>query len=121
MIRLLLRLLRITDFETCKSCETLKQQLEYERDEKRQLTETLLSIIKPKAYEAPTVELNPIIQTSGLFSRKRAAMEAKDREEARILRQSTNLGKPDDMLREVGKDSILSKLETELGIEEKEA
>lgn len=107
-------------YETCKSCETLKQQLEYERDEKRQLTETLLSIIKPKAYEAPTVELNPIIQTSGLFSRKRAAMEAKDREEARILRQSTNLGKPDDMLR-ASQNNDVSHLEQELGIEEKEA
>lgn len=112
MTRLLLRLLRITDYEVCASCETLKQQLAYERDEKRQLTETLLSIIRPKVYEAPAVELNPVIQTSGLFSRRRAALEAKDREEAKILRNSTNLGKPDDSI---------AKLETELGIEEKEA
>lgn len=112
MVRLLLRLMKIKDFEVCASCETLKQQLEYERSEKRQLTDTLLNIIKPKVYEAPTQELNPIMQTSGLFSRKRAALEAKDREEAKILRNSTNLGKPDDTLK------AIDKLETELGLDD---
>lgn len=112
MIRLLLRLLRITDFEVCASCETLKQQLAYERSEKQQLTDTLLNIIKPKVYEAPAQELAPVMQTSALFSKRRAALEAKDREEARILRSSTNIGKPDDKI---------EKLESELGIAEKEA
>lgn len=116
MIRLLLRLLRITDFEVCESCKTLKEQLSYERAEKQQLTETLLSIIKPKAYEAPTQEINPVINTSALFSRRRAALEAKDREEAMIKRNSTNLGKPDDVLQAVNKNRDISQLEIELGI-----
>jgi hypothetical protein len=120
MIRLFLRLLKITDFEVCPSCETLKQQLAFERAEKQQLTETLLNIIKPKAFEAPTQELNPIINTSALFSRRRAALESKDREEAKILRGSTNLGKPDDSLREINKNVDVTQLETELGIEAKE-
>mgnify|MGYP003395556945 CR=1 FL=1 len=111
MIRLLLRLLGIKDFEVCQSCETLKQQLAYERDEKKQLISTLLNIIQPKVIEVAPVELNPIQQTSAIFSRRRAALEAKDREEAKILKQSTNLGKPDDRLKEV------EILEQELGIE----
>jgi tRNA/tmRNA/rRNA uracil-C5-methylase (TrmA/RlmC/RlmD family) len=103
-------------YETCKSCQTLKEQLAYERDEKRQLTETLLRIVSPKIEVQQEIrEIEPVIQTSGLFSRRRAALEARDREEAKILKTSTNLGKPDDKLKEI------EKLETELGIEEKEA
>ena len=80
-------------------------------EEKKQLTNTLLEIVRPKVVESAPQELNLIQQTSALFSRRRAAIEAKDREEAKILKQSTNLGKPDDRLREV------EVLETELGIE----
>lgn len=116
MIRLFLRLIGIRDYEVCQSCETLKQQLAYERDEKRQLTETLLKIVSPKVVvEQEIKEIQPVIQTSGLFSRRRAALEARDREEAKILKNSTNLGKPDDKLKEI------EKLEIELGVEEKEA
>lgn len=111
MIRLLLRLLGIKDFEVCASCETLKQQLDYERADKKQLTETLLSIVSPKAIETPVVEYNPIKVSAGTFARRREAAEAKDREEAKILRQSNNIGKPDNIL----------KLETELGVEEETA
>jgi len=112
VIRLLLRLFGIKDFEVCKSCETLKQQLDFERFEKKQLTETLLSIIKPKVYEAPPQELVPVVNTSGLFSRKRAALEARDREEARILSQGQNLGRPNESLKDI------EKLEQELDVSE---
>lgn len=111
MIRLLLRLFNIRDFEVCQSCETLKQQLEYERSEKKQLTETLLAIVHPKVIEQPIVELSPIQQSAGTFARRRAVLEAKDREEARILNEAKYLGKPDDKLKDI------NKLETELGIE----
>lgn len=121
MIRLLLRLLGIHDFEVCKSCETLKQQLEYERLEKKQLTETLLSIIQPKVVEAQPQEIQPVIQSSALFSRRRAALEARDREEARTLRESKHIGQPDDKKIEYGGQSItaVNSLEQELGVEEK--
>jgi hypothetical protein len=109
MIRLILRLFKIKDFEVCASCAVLKEQLEFERAEKRQLTETLITIVRPRTFEAPVQELNPIVQTSGLFSKRRAALEARDREEAMIKRNSTNLGKPDDKI---------AALESELGVEE---
>ena len=99
-------------YEPCKSCETLKQELAFERSEKQQLTETLLSIIKPKVYEAPSQEISPIVNSSALFSRRRAALEARDREEAKIRSLSPNLGKPDDKLNQIGN------LEKELGVQE---
>lgn len=64
--------------------------------------------------EAP-IEINPVVQTSGLFSKRRAALEARDREEARILAEGKHLGKPDDSLKSI------ERLENELGVEEKEA
>jgi len=103
-------------YETCKSCETLRAQLAYVNDEKRQLTETLLNIVQPKVVESAPIEINPVISTSGLFSRKRAALEARDREESRILRESKNLGKPDILISK--KDESIKNLENELGIEE---
>jgi|SRR5665213_539271 len=116
MTRLLLRLLNIRDYEVCQSCETLKSQLTIANEEKQKLTDTLLDILKPKTYEAPPVELNQIATTSAIFGRRRAALEAKDREEAKILRSSKNLGKPDFIT-----DSITTeRLEHELGISEAE-
>ncbi len=99
-------------YETCQSCETLKQQLSFERSEKKELLDTLLKITNPKVIvEQPQVELSPVIQTSGLFSRRRAALEERDRIAAQKLKESTNIGRPDDNI---------SKLESELGISEKE-
>ncbi len=112
MIRLLLRLLGIKDFEVCQSCETLKQQLAYLRDDNLRLTDTLLNIVKPKEIEAPPVEINQIQSSSALFSRRRAALEERDRQQAAILKQSTNFGKPDDKLKDI------TNLEHELGISE---
>jgi hypothetical protein len=122
MIRLLLHLLGIKNFDTCKSCQTLKEQLEFERSEKKQLTETLLSIVRPKVYEAPPIELQPIATTSGSFARRRAALEEKDRQEAQILREKKHIGMPDNP-RTIGviENITVEGLEHELGIEEKEA
>ncbi len=121
MIRLLLRLLNIKDYEVCQSCETLKQQLAFERDEKKRLTDTLLTIIAPKAVETPPIEINPVAVTSALFSRRRAALEARDAENARIIKQRERLRIPDEA---TNKQIEIEKLETELGVgasEEKEA
>jgi len=116
LIRLFLRLFGIRDFEVCASCETLKQQLEFERAEKKQLTDTLLSIVHPKVIEQPVVEMSPIIQSSGLFSRRRAALEERARQEAKILREDKHIGHPD-----ININKSTEALEKELGIEEKEA
>lgn len=117
MIRLLLRLVGIKDYEVCQSCETLKQQLAYERDEKQKLTDTLLNIINPKVIQQQIPnEIAPVTVTSGSFARRRAALEAKDRQEAQILREAKFLGKPDDRLKDKSIDEKIEKLEAELNI-----
>jgi hypothetical protein len=113
MTRLLLRLFGIKDFEVCQSCETLKQQLAFERAEKKQLTDTLLNILSPKVAEALPVEISPVGVSSALFSRRRAAAEARDRHEAMLQKTSTLLGRPDDQAKQI------EALEKELDVEEK--
>jgi hypothetical protein len=113
MFRFLLRLFGISDFDTCKSCEILKQQLSFANEEKKELTKTLLDIIRPKVVEAAPIELNQIQQTSALFSRRRSALEQRDREDAKILKQAVHLGKPDFVTDQI----TTERLEQELGIE----
>lgn len=111
-------------YEPCKSCETLKQQLEFERSEKKELLDTILRIVNPKVVEAPAVEMTPVNVTTGSFTRRRAILEQKDREEARIKKQSPFLAS-EDKVTIAGNTSItatsdIDKLEKELGIEETE-
>ena len=95
MRRFILRLLGIKDFEICPSCENLKEQLRFERDEKKRLTDTLINIVSPKVVESAPLEINQIQQSSALFSRRRRALEERDRLAAQTLKQSKNLGMPD--------------------------
>ena len=104
-------------YEVCRSCEVLKQQLAIANDEKAQLTETLLSLLKPKVYETAPQELRDMRPLAVTFTRRRAALEAKDREEARILRNSTVIGKADDELAKLRPGPLTAEqLEAELGV-----
>lgn len=117
MIRLILRLFGIRDYEVYQSCEILKQQLAYERDEKQKLTDILLQIISPKVIQQQIPnEIAPVTITSGSFARRRAALEAKDRAEAQILKEAKFLGKPDDRLKDKSIDEKIETLEAELEI-----
>ena len=85
------------------------------------LVNTLISIVSPKAIEAPPVIIGPVAQTSALFSRRRAAIEAQDRENAKILREKRNLGMSDEQMKFSQANSIEA-LERELEIpDEKES
>lgn len=110
MIRFLTFLLG-REYEECKSCKTLKEQLDFERAEKKELTKTLLEIIHPKVIEAAPVELNPINQTSATFSRRRAALEEADRQKAKVIQNSKHIGSVDKVT------ANISDLEAELGID----
>lgn len=110
-------------YETCKTCEALKQQLEFERSEKKLLIDTLVNIVSPKAVEAPPpVEINQIRESSALFSRRRAALEERDRQEAAILSMKKHVAVPDNLKNIQSNQNTMSvdQLEKELGIEEKE-
>ena len=117
MIRLLLRLLKIQDFEVCASCETLKQQLHLANEEQKELTNILIELIKPKTMESVPVEIQPVAQSSALFSRRRSALEAQDRERARILKEGRNIGQPDNIIKPTAHQTI-DELEKELGVVE---
>lgn len=112
MIRFIMFLLG-KPYEDCKGCEVLKAQLLIANEEKRQLTDTLLNLIKPKTYESPAIELQPSAPVGNLFSQRRKALEARDREAARVLRDSTVIGKSDDQLKDLGN---IENLEKELEI-----
>lgn len=111
MIRFLLFLLGKQGYEECKSCETLKLQLEIANLEKKELTSTLLGLLKPKVYEAPPTELKATLPQLTTWSRRKAVLEQRDREAARIQANSKVIGRS---------DSEISKLEGELGINEAE-
>lgn len=118
-------------FEECKSCETLKQQLEYERANNKELTSTLLSILKPAVAipDTPATELKPLVLSAGNFSKRRAALEQRDRIEAQILSQR-RVAQPDSVIKneqrmnvaEVaeskGTDDSITRLEEQLGVTE---
>lgn len=105
------------NYEECKSCQTLKEQLEFERAEKSELTKTLLNILNPKAVEAAPVELQPMSISAGTFAKRRAILEERDRQQAKILSEAKHIGKPDFPIK--ASDPVITKLEQELGIEEK--
>ena len=89
MIRLLLRLLGIKDYEICQSCETLKGQLALANAEKKELTETLLRMLNPKVVEQVEVHPSQVKPSLAIWSRRQAALEQADRERATVLARST--------------------------------
>lgn len=105
------------EYEECKSCQTLKEQLAVVNEEKKQLTETLINIFKPKVYENPPIELQSTLATANTFSKRRAALEAASREQAKLLKTSKVIGRPDSELNQVTMNNkAIEELEQELGI-----
>lgn len=122
MVRLLLRLFGIKDFETCASCETLKQQLDLANTEKLQLTETLLSLVKPQVLQQnpvliPTMESSP---AGKLFSRRKIELEESNRRKNEISKDSPFVARPDSN-KETGNNHVtglqsVEEIEAKLGI-----
>ncbi len=110
MIRLFLRLLGITDFEVCPSCETLKLQLEIANNERAELLKTMLGLVKPEVIQHPIVPVKPFINKGGIpWAIRKKGLEEKDREEMRIKNELKN--------QNVKTDSSVEELEKELGVD----
>lgn len=103
------------NYEECKSCETLKQQLSFANEEKKQLTQTIIDIVKPRPIAPQGIVSGTTVPITAVssFSRRRAAREARDREEAKALRDSPFIAKPDDINDKIV-DNAVEKLEKEL-------
>jgi hypothetical protein len=107
------------NYEICKSCETLKQQLEYKTAENKELIDTLLSLVNPKVIHQPApVEVKPAVGMT--FSRQRAAREQADRQRSQIVKTSPFLAKPDELVQTANRTEpkTAEELERELGLEE---
>ena len=96
MIRLLSRIFH-WDYDSCKGCEVLKQQLAIVNEEKKQLTDTLLSLLNPKVIELPPQHVSSITNAPPIqnFARRRAELERRDRELAKTLANSNVIGRAD--------------------------
>jgi len=103
MLRFICTLFKIP-YETCKSCETLKQQLTLANEQNKDLTKTLLGLIEPEPIMIQQPNLKPTIPKTAIFARRRAEMERADREAARLVKSSQFVAKPDDNDKEVDKD-----------------
>ena len=110
----LIKVLKIENYESCENCSLIKQQLEIANNEKRELLETILNLVKPRetAVLSEAKELEPMKAKFTSFSRKRAALEESARIAARAVRESPLSAKPDLTSQET-KESI-AKLEEEL-------
>jgi len=122
MVRLLLRLVGIKDFDTCKSCETLKQQLELANHEKKELMETLIQLTRPNVV-VPTGETKILTQVPGVagsFGRRRAALENMHRKRDEVIKTSPFIAQVHDnhdkpFVKDVSPQSIEA-VEAQLGL-----
>lgn len=120
MIRLLMFLLG-KEYETCKSCATLREQLKVSNEEKERLTETLLDILQPKIQEAPVREIPNLRKPALTFTQRRRELEMQDRVTANA-RKSPLAAVPDDKIKNIPKSNepikpkSVEDLEKELGV-----
>lgn len=114
MIRLLLHVFKIRDYESCKSCETLKNQLRFVNAEKMELMETLIQLTRPKVV-IPSGEpkiLNPLQQAGGTFARRRSVLEDMHRKRDDTIQTSPFIANPDDVKPEPKKHITMETIES---------
>lgn len=105
----------------CKSCETLRQQLEFVNNEKIQLMETLIQLTRPTVH-IPTEEvkiLDKVNQAKGTFSRRRGLLENMHKKREETLVNSPFIAKVGEMDRASIKDvtpQSVEELEAQLGV-----
>lgn len=94
------------DYESCKSCEILKQQLEITNNEKKDLLDTLLNLMRPKVAPQENIELEPLKPKFMSITRRRVALE----NSARIRAQASK------SLLAATEETPLEQLEREVGV-----
>lgn len=134
MIRLLLFLLGKRGYESCKGCEILKEQLERADNINERLESTIIDLVKPRVVEVPAREVNEIKKPALTWSARRAALEANDRREAEMRRNSPHVAREfkipnsipitpptirdDSTTQTVSPSKSTEELEQELGVDE---
>lgn len=101
MLRFISHLFKL-NYEPCKGCEVLKNQLDIANHEKERLQETLLDLVKPKIHEVPSTAVEPIRPKIVPWHVKQRELQAQSAVEARLRKENVD------------------KLERELGIKNEE-
>jgi hypothetical protein len=108
------------NYEPCKGCEVLQTQLNIANENNKELTQMLLNLLNPKVVEVPAVAVNPIKQNLSTFSKRREALEAEDRNKARVELNSKFIAKVDDVVptdkTKTAGETNVEELEKQLGV-----
>jgi len=102
MVRLVLRLLKIKDYEPCKSCEVLKQQLDIVNQERADLLATIMGLVKPEVVQQQITTVMPTDRKALPWAQRKKILEEEDRARARVLGEVTR--KIETVEKEVGLD-----------------
>ncbi len=101
----------------CKTCIALREQIAYLQTQNKELLETLTALIKPAPIviaDSNNAEAVKPLNMNGRFTRVRAELEKRDREQA-LTRSSKSIARPDVAQNPIVDESI-EKLESELGV-----
>lgn len=92
MLRFISYLLGKNPYEPCKSCETLKHQLDIANRRNDELIETILSLVKPEVISNPVpVFGQPIKKAMMPWAKQRQILEEEDKRLAQIRAESAKL------------------------------
>lgn len=105
-----------TEEKVCQSCETLKIQLTIANREKDQMLQSILSLTKPADIEVrstPTqAELDRVKPKMMTWNVRKQMLEAEDRKLAAVMAEQNKKAE------EEKRASAISKLESEVGLED---
>ena len=73
--------------DSCKSCETLRKQLEITNYEKNELLNTILGLVKPEVIQHTPTIIEPVKNKSIPWHVRQKALEEEDRVKAKIERR----------------------------------
>ena len=110
-----------SQIQSCKSCETYKQQLDFVNNEKAELMETLIQLTRPNIIvpTGETKELKQVPQAGMMFGRRRTLLENAHRLSEEKIKTSPFVASVSDLPRATVKDitpQSVDALEHELGL-----
>lgn len=115
------------DYEECKGCEILKHQLRETNQEKKDLLELVMSLVRPTPAKIEPREAQiskiPIIPKNMTWSRRRAMLEERDRIETQLRKNSPFMASPverEEYENNKDREESVAALEREVAAIEKE-
>ena len=88
-----IRLLFGFNFEECKGCEILKEELRRNNEEKEALLQTLISIVKPETVQVPMIQVNKSEEKTLPFRVRKQVLERESAKAAQIMAEQERINK----------------------------